>query len=466
MSYLASSFHRACMLTIPLLGRDNQDPWTSLLSDLHFSNFSLIQLGNWTSSLCARNFSLATLNFSSTSPAPHTAVVVGPDADAILSLLGGSLPNSQVDTISNLIRITLSASSMHSVPPSHRPDPSLLVDFVTAGEKGSFVAAAPNYQPTSSSRVVPIVAHSLLDARVLLSPGSILILSVQLDDAELHNFAPLCAPFQHIVCYGGESRSSNDEAVGHLRSTFPLALSIVHFSNLVTAIPPPPLPSIPLTWLLLHRELLLRSDQCILSWNEVTALARRCDITDSDAMLSALAHSPSFVLHRQCVVPHPSRLLDIFRRTFLSSADLRPLSTIRRRSAIPLLRQSLMTGTDIVHIARSFLDSTCTDDIIRTLLITFSFALPLDNLNNIFVVRTLSHPPTNLAVHARLLCLPGEFAMVDARCDGRLHFQRNGRRFSAWTNDFEILHVHSDEAAEEEVALVRALLMCAARRTD
>ena len=297
--------------------------------------------------LSSRNRALASLNFSSNSYASHSpryVVAFGQDSGDICSLLGGALASSPVDSISDLLRSSVSVSPNNCERLLHRPDPSLLVDLVAEDEEGNFVASAP-IRPPASHCGIPIVAHSLLEARTLLSPTSTLVLSVRLDDInDLHLLAQQCAPFQHIVCYSGANNDGDEEAIHRLRSAFPSALSVVPVSDIVAAVPPPP--SIPTTWLLLHREL-LRSDRAILSWDEATALARRCNITHPDAISSALAQSPSFVLPNECVVPFP--LLDALRHKFDPAPDLHSLPISRLRSAVPRLRRSLITSTDIVH---------------------------------------------------------------------------------------------------------------------
>lgn len=424
------------------------------------SNYSLLTLdgtiSSATDSLSSRNVALATLNFSSTARASIEAVVVGPDADATCSILGGFQRTAVLESISNNIRSALYDLPLLGQLPLHRPDPSIIADLVFANWKGEYVAAAPS-QNLSSCCVVPIVANSVNEARELLSHRSLLVLAIRLDDDEkaLNGFAQLCAQFPYLVCYSGEPRASNDEVLSRIRSTFPLASSVVHVSELVAAIPPPDM--IPTTWLLLHREL-LRSSSIILPWEEATALACRCDVTDPDAVLAALECSISFVVPDQCVVPRTSSFLAVFDRVFSSAPDLRALPVSSRRAAYARLRRSLMAGTDVVHIARAAVKVSCSDEILLNLLSRFFFVHPVDDFGREFVVRTPSHTAANIAVHARLLRHADIFVLVDARSDGRLHFQRHGRRFIAWTEGVGVLHIHSDEASAEDLAAVREIL--------
>ena len=429
-------------------------------------NYSLLVLSGISSQpvrrTLARNNALARLNFAAAaSPSPIRPVVVyGSSSPAISSALGGDSPAPLADSFTDSIRSALSLAPELEDPPARRPDPSLLVDFVACDGCEQYSRADP--PPSLQQRVVHSVAHSVDDVRALSSPGSVLVLAVRSDDTPeyLRHLSRLFSSTPCVVAFEGRPSPRPEEARSRLRSAFPSAASVVDSTQLLPAILGAIAPGeVPATWLLLHREL-LRADRLVLSWPEAAALGTRCGVTDPGDLRAALECSPSLILPGACVAPSRSRFLHSLNRTFLPSPNIHPLPSRHRRAASTRLRRSTMVGADILRIFRASIRPapSLPDASIFAILQRFSCVHPADDSADLFVVRSPRQPASNLPLHARLLRPPSPFSLVDARADGRVHFQFGGRRYSSWMEDPGDLQLHSDEASGEEAAAVRLLL--------
>lgn len=414
-----------------------EPPLMRTMENLMTHNFSLRSVRVNSSALfkrlLARNVALACIRFSPLvlASASRKVVLFGSESAAAYNLLAGA---RHFDDATNCLRSAEFRMSLRSSPPKDRPlrhDPSLLVDFVSLRGQ-QYYPAKPSVSFLPALNFAPVVARSVQETRLLCVPGSCLIFAVRCIDSDV-TFLASTQP--HIVCYFDEEPPAS--SVVRLSSLFPSAAAVVPSSELVATMRAmfPAAEDIPSASLLFQREL-HRARLAVLSWASALALARRCGILDPDDVPDALAFSASshyFVDH--FVVPNVSQILDGLYRVFAAGFFPQDFPLERRRAALVRRRQFQMTRADAVCIFRSYFatDGDLGDDSVLVLLQTFHVLYPVDD--QLFVVRSPSHPVANLAVYSQLLRHADRFQMVDARKDGRLYFQHDGRRYEAWADD-------------------------------